>query len=237
MTTAPSLKFGVGNSKLGSHIAIFDLPAGYTCPGAKDCLAFSNRENGKITDGKNAQFRCYSASVEVLYSKTRNARWHNYELLRGKTSKQMAEIISAFLPKHGVIRIHSSGDFFNKSYFLAWLTIARNNPNQIFYAYTKMVNYWIKYKDSIPPNFKLNASLGGKFDKLAVENGLKTVRVVYSPEEAEKLGLKIDIDDTLAYSQENSFSLLIHGVQKKGTEAAKASRKYRNYKKTLNEKV
>jgi hypothetical protein len=229
MTSTPSLKFGIGNSKLGSHIAVFDLPAGFTCGGARDCLAFANRDTGKITDGKNTAFRCYAAMVEAIYPRVRKVRWNNFEVLKGKTYEQIVKILTANLPKNNVIRIHSSGDFYSEVYFRAWLTIARNNPDTTFYAYTKTIKYWIKYKDSIPANFKLNASLGGKYDRLVEENDLKFVRVVYSPEEANKLGLKIDIDDSLA--------LLIHGIQKAGTLAAKASYKYRNYKKEIHGKI
>ena len=39
--------------KLGVTLKTFTLPAGYTCPGAKDCLAFADRKTGKITDGEH----------------------------------------------------------------------------------------------------------------------------------------------------------------------------------------
>ena len=34
--------------KLGVTLKTFTLPAGYTCAGAKDCLAFADRKTGKI---------------------------------------------------------------------------------------------------------------------------------------------------------------------------------------------
>jgi hypothetical protein len=46
--------------------------------------------------------------------------------------------------------------------------------------------------------------------------------VVFSPEEAKKLGLEIDHDDRLAYGSEQSFALLLHGQQRPETQAAKA---------------
>jgi hypothetical protein len=46
--------------------------------------------------------------------------------------------------------------------------------------------------------------------------------VVYTPEEAKELGLKIDVDDTLAWGTDDNFALLLHGGQPAGSEAAKA---------------
>jgi len=49
--------------------------------------------------------------------------------------------------------------------------------------------------------------------------------VVFSEEEAAKLGLEIDHDDSHAYKGDKSFALLLHGTQPKGTMAAKAKNK------------
>ena len=54
----PLLKFNFGgNAKLSKEIVTFSLPSGYSCPGAKDCLAKADRETGKIIDGKHQKFR------------------------------------------------------------------------------------------------------------------------------------------------------------------------------------
>ena len=50
------LSFGKGNAKLGEEIATFSIPAGWTCPGASQCLARANRETGVIADGSNQAF-------------------------------------------------------------------------------------------------------------------------------------------------------------------------------------
>ena len=54
---------------------------------------------------------------------------------------------------------------------------------------------------------------------------LKYARVVFSEEEAAKLGLEIDHDDSHAYGGDESFALLIHGTQPSGSMAAKAKNK------------
>jgi hypothetical protein len=221
------LKFSKGNSKLGKHIYTISLLSGWSCPFADDCLSkvHVDSETGKkkIVDGKNTKFRCFSASQEVMYANTYNARKHNFDLLRKKNTEEMVALITGSLPaKASIIRIHVGGDFFNQSYFDAWLKVAKNNPDKLFYAYTKAIPFWIARINEIPENFKLNASKGGLRDNLIKEHNLKEAIVVYSEEQAEELGLEIDHDDTHAYKQEKSFALLIHGVQPKGSEASEA---------------
>jgi hypothetical protein len=221
------LKFGFGNSKLQRGEVIFDLPAGHTCPFALNCLSRADRKTGLIKDGEQTQFRCYAASLENMRPNVRNAHWHNFDLLKGKTLGEMIKIIDNSLPHALLYRIHSSGDFFKQSYFDAWLAIAKRYPNRIFYAYTKALPFWLLRKDDIPSNFKLTASKGGKHDAMIQEHGLKFAQVVLSPGEAKRLKLKTDKTDELAWKQDKSFALLIHGTQPAGSEAGKAWYKLR----------
>jgi hypothetical protein len=86
----------------------------------------------------------------------------------------------------------------------------------LFYAYTKALPFWVKRLGTIPPNFKLTASYGGTHDWMIPAYGLKSCRVVESIEEAQRLGLELDHDDSHAYSDKGDFALLIHGTQPKG---------------------
>jgi hypothetical protein len=138
----------------------------------------------------------------------------------------MVKLIQDSLPDCLVLRIHSAGDFISQANFDAWLTVAKNNPQIKFYAYTKRINYWLARKNDIPANFELNASLGGGFDNLAINNNLKTVKVVNSEIEAQNLGLEIDHTDKMAYSGHKNFALLIHGMGKAGSVQAKLKHKY-----------
>lgn len=218
------LFFGFGNSKLSDFIATFSLPAGFTCKFAKECHSWANRKTGEIMDGKHSKFRCYAASEEAIYLKVRISRWHNYELLKkAGTIENQSELIQRSLPiGRGTVRIHVSGDFFSESYFLAWLNVAINNPNKIFYGYTKCLPYLVKYQKQIPPNFRFTASKGGTKDDLIDKYKLKYAEVVFSPQEARQKKLKIDHDDSLAIRGNKSFSLLLHGTQPKNSEASKA---------------
>jgi hypothetical protein len=218
------LTFGQGNAKLTKRIATFSLPAGWACPSAFNCLSKANPETGKLTDGPNCLFRCYAATSEARLPAVRRSRWHNLNLLKECcTTAKMTELILASLPKEfDLIRIHVSGDFFSDAYFKAWLEVARQRPGIIFYGYTKSIRFWIDNQASIPANFRLVASMGGKEDSLAKMHNLVTAVVVYSPEEAEQKGIEIDHDDSHAINPVKSFALLIHGGQPKGNTASVA---------------
>lgn len=228
------LTFGKGNAKLDPKATLtFSLPAGYTCPGARECLARADVDSGRIVDGPNAKFRCFAASQEAVYSEVRRSRWHNFNLLmEAKLNdgwKGMAALIIDSLPKGSWsrVRIHVSGDFFSPEYFQAWLYVARAMPDKVFYAYTKSLHIWKAHQHLIPDNFRLTASMGGKFDVIADEEGFVNAEVIFHPDEAGDRA--IDHDDSHAYGEDRkSFALLLHGVQKAGSEASAALKRMKN---------
>jgi hypothetical protein len=216
------LSFGRGNAKLDKEIYTFSLPSGWTCPFAEQCLAKVNRGGGQLVDGKNAVFRCFSASQENLFSNVRISRWHNFDLLVA-VKDCMYELIDMSLSRKATkVRIHVAGDFYSQEYFDAWLRVAKERPNCIFYAYTKSLVYWVNRLNEIPANFRLTASYGGKHDHLIKQYNLRSAIVVYSEQEAIDMGLDIDHDDSHAYGTGGDFALLIHGKQPKGSKASKA---------------
>ena len=218
-----------GNRKIYS----LDLLSGWSCPHAKDCLSKAIvQDNGKrkIKDGKDTQFRCFSASQEVQYTNVYNSRKHNFDLLRNLRYNDMYELINSSLPKNaGIVRIHVAGDFFSEEYMHAWYTVALNNPKILFYAYTKSLRFWLAINEfPILHNFVLTASYGGRDDHMIDQFNLRSTKVVFSEAEAEELGLAIDHDDSHAAKpslRDNSFALLIHGTQPAGSEASTALKK------------
>jgi len=237
------LHISQGNSKLIDDTLIFSLPSGFTCPGAKDCLSKADRKTGKITDGKNQKFRCFSASQEAVYPSLRKAVWNNFTLLK-KVSKDLSKppylsmrnLLVAGIKKkinHKInkLRIHVGGDFYSEDYFKAWLLAAKTFPSLIFYAYTKSIPFIVSNLNDIPSNVKFVCSEGGKFDHLIEEYGLKRAKVVFSLDEAKELGLDLDHDDSHAYDDSaEDFGLLIHGTQKINSSASKA---WKKIKKTV----
>lgn len=224
---ADKLYFGNGNAKLATSIATFSLPAGWACPCAKDCQSRTDKLTGKITDGKHTQFRCFSATNEARATSVRFARHRNWDLLKqAKTAKAMAELIDQSLPfPCSYVRIHVSGDFFNREYFKAWVIVAKAHPEIIFYGYTKTIRFWLENKADMPSNFRLVASWGGTEDRLIGD--LPSAKVVFSVAEAAELGLEIDHDDSHAIKADKSFALLLHATQPVGTVASEAWNKIR----------
>ena len=218
------LKFSNSNAKLNkipqwldvrkSDIKIFNLTPVESCPYAYDCQ--------KI-------YKCYAISLEEYRTDFKAQNKYNFDLLRKyhKSIDKMADLINSSLPKAKVIRIHSSGDFFNDRYLKAWLKTARNNKDIIFYAYTTCIPFWINNLDEINSlnNFKLIASLGtNNQDYLIKKYNLQFSKVVYSENEAKQLGLKVDYDERMAISQTDNFALVIHGTQSKNHESWRMKR-------------
>jgi hypothetical protein len=233
-----ALKFSKGNAKLGKQTLIFNLPAGKTCPGASLCKAFAVMgDNGKtrIQDGTETVFRCFAASSEAQYPVTFAARAHNLQKIVEALQVDVNE--AAFLINSGIqtnrtkntelVRIHESGDMFSLAYLQAWIIVAKLNPGLKFYCYSKSLEFFLGL--TLPENFYLTASYGGKFDHL-IDQGYFTrySKVVMNDSEAEELGLQVDHDDSHCFG-DKPFALLVHGTQPKGSiAAAKLEERKRN---------
>ena len=243
-TTMNLLNFSTGNAKLGKRL-IFSLPAGYSCPHAGVCKTMADRTTGKITDlpqenGPSWQdYRCFAAMAETRPG-VRESRWSNWDLIKEVMysvdrpeekltllTQLIHDSIQAAQPVRepcDLVRVHESGDFYTELYFRSWLQAARQNPDIKFYAYTKSLGMWYESRHVIPDNFYLTASVGGTLDYLIPrypEVFYRVAYVVYTEEQAEQMGLEIDHDDSHCFGP-SSFALLVHNVQRAGSEASKA---------------
>tara|TARA_Y100000593_G_scaffold61787_1_gene114440 strand:+ start:3816 stop:4565 length:750 start_codon:yes stop_codon:yes gene_type:complete len=240
------LKFGEPNAKLKKlakklklKLKTFSLPAGWTCPGAKDCLSRADRATGKIKDGPDTEWRCFAASGEARSPSLRKAVWHNFDLINQSLSgswrynqdkvQKLADLIVDSLPVCDIVRVHVGGDYFSKAYLEAWIEVAKRKPDVIFYSYSKSLKFFSEY--ALPENLILTASRGGKYDDLIDLHGWKEAVVVYSEQEAAELGLDIDHDDEHAAFGGDNFALLIHGTQPKGSAASQALQKIKQANK------
>jgi len=219
------LRFSTGNAKLRDGATlVFSVPAGHTCPGARDCKSLVHPDGGHLITGPHAKFTCFAAAEERRLKNVRASRWHNYgALINAGTRAGMASLIGKGIDrrrKTRFVRIHASGDFFSEDYFKAWMDVAAARPGILFYAYTKSLKFWVSNMDLVPDNMVLTASEGGTMDKLIDLHSLKSVKVVFHPEEAGDLPL--DHDDSYARAPRVSFALLLHSVQPAGSKAAKA---------------
>lgn len=233
LKSVPSLaKYFAKTGRSTKKVYSFDLLSGFSCPFADKCkskvVQIDNKR--KVVDGANCEFRCFSASQEATYTNVYNLRKANFDAMRSiKNRSGMVKLLLDKLPKDaGIVRIHVAGDMFNARYFDAWMLVAVANPNVLFYAYTKSLRYWVDRLNLIPDNFVLTASRGGREDHLIDQHNLRESVVVYSEAEAEKLGYEIDHDDSHAADptkRNESFALLIHGIQPKGSVAAQSIKK------------
>jgi hypothetical protein len=230
------LSFSKANAKL--DWPYFSLPAGYTCPSATSCKSFAAKPGTKFKDNTSlkkasdkTEFQCYAARQQAQYKDTNKKVFSNLSLLmnaqKSDGSEGMANLIIdsikyAGLENYNIFRIHESGDFFSDSYFKAWIRVANEFPNIKFYTHTTSLNFWINNKSSVPSNMNLIASMDKNNEEMILQNNLRYVKVVYSIEEAKRLRLPIDYDDSLACCSDVNFALLLHGGQPAGTEASKA---------------
>lgn len=226
------LKFSTGNAKLDTNVHTFSVASGYSCPGAKECLAKVNKTTFKLEEGPDAKFRCFSAVLEAARPSVFKARQHNFNsLLKCKSAEEMRDLILQSLPPNAVkVRVHVGGDFFNQNYFDAWQLVAQAREHVEFYAYTKSIPFWLswlkRYK-KLAENFSLVASRGGKFDDLITPQ-MCDVLVVMHPSEARKAKRPIDHTDIHAMKANKPFALLIHGQQPAGSKASEAIKRLKS---------
>ena len=240
------LKMSKGNKKLSKDTLILSLPAGRTCPGADKCKSFVeiDKDNKRtLKRGDDCIFTCFAASEELRYPNVYKSRKYNFDLINSyvlnNDLKGLTELInqSIQVKKKNInkVRIHESGDFYHPLYLEAFKNVAEMNKDIIFYCYSKSLLLFPTNR-SIPNNFFLTASYGGKYDFLIDRGYFKRFsKVVFSVEEALRLGLSIDTDDSHCYQDKgkNGFGLLLHGMQESGSVAAEALKVINRNKKQL----
>lgn len=220
------LKFGKGNGKMQklaiflgipkNHILTFDIPAGYTCEKANICKSFANRFTGKVR--MMGSVLCYAAKAERYLPSVRRSRWFNYMALLGLGNNvdEIAEALMANIGKYTeIVRIHSSGEFYSKAYFQAWVKVAEAMPKIQFFGYTKHLEYALADK---PNNFVLQYSYGGLDDNdyramVAEGREIPTCKIgEFDGQYSEKVvcGEGGEHEDYLAILKRESFVIMAH---------------------------
>jgi hypothetical protein len=163
-----------------------------TCPNAGICAKY-----------------CYAKKGTYRFSNVTNA----YEYRLAATMKDsfvdlMNHEIQQVKASH--VRIHDSGDFYSFQYFLKWKEIIEANPSVTFYAYTKQVKMFKGL--SLPSNFTLIYSLGGKLDSMIDTETMRHSKIFESIEELEAQGYtNASNDDLIAINENNHrIGLLSH---------------------------
>jgi hypothetical protein len=199
------MKFQLKKTYYPFPVYEFNLPSGWTCPFAVACLVKVDPYDGKM-EMLGTQFRCY-ASASERFPSVRDARWQNFHDIKNGVSIRLPEGCTH-------IRIHGSGDFFSQAYFDQWLEVCHQNPNVLFWAFTKSLPFWLNRLGKIPSNLILTASKGGMYDDLIPQYGLRYAQVFASPKDVPAW-MEVDRDDCLAMKNGDSFALLDNFKNKK----------------------
>lgn len=200
-----------GNEKLKptpqTGYIIWNIPARITCPWrTKDCEQW-----------------CYAAESERIYPGCLPARMRNLELT--KEDDFVLRMTFTILKRRKYsrkrwikVRIHESGDFYNRKYLSKWLRIMKNCEGEdiIFYAYTKSFPVFAalgltqaKIKE-LYPNFRLRASTDESTPQEMAdyieENGWNTYDCRYELHNEEHVcrcedcdGCNLCLDDTVRH--------------------------------------
>ena len=109
------------NKKLGKNIYAFDLPAVVSCPNSDICFK-----------------SCYANKGSYIWKSAKNSNTFNFAIALNDLKYLQKELIKEIIKKKiKVIRIHSSGDFFSKEYFLMWCNIAKHFEDLNIFTYSK----------------------------------------------------------------------------------------------------
>tara|TARA_R110000823_G_scaffold189959_1_gene321723 strand:- start:126 stop:827 length:702 start_codon:yes stop_codon:yes gene_type:complete len=160
-----------------------------TCPNAGVCAAF-----------------CYAKNGTFMFSNVRKAHTEKLELVLNNREKWIELINEELKLKKYInkfIRIHDAGDFFSEQYAIDWINFAKENPQCIFYTYTKEVKLF-KNIGALPENFIVIYSYGGRQDNLINKETDRHSDVFPNYEEMINAGYNdITNDDSQAAINEN----------------------------------
>lgn len=165
-----------GNKKLRNtdkvRFIIWNIPSIVTCP-YRTALCEKN---------------CYAKKAEAVYPDVLPSREKNFVASRSDNFvDNMIFTLEAELStkkyegKKVIVRIHESGDFYNKAYTDKWLDIARHfvsNKNVIFQAYTKSLVYFKGVE--LPVNFRLISSIWDDTKAEAIQETINNNYTSYS---------------------------------------------------------
>ena len=173
-----------------------------TCPNASKCVV-----------------GCYAKQGAYIWSNV--SKVHNAKLALTKLPEFFSVMVNAIESKLKAkkpifIRIHDSGDFYSLDYTLTWFRIMKHfhNKNVMFYAYTKQVEMFKDLKDSIPNNFTVIFSYGGKQDHLINPETDRHSLVFESSIELDSKGyINASKDDLKALTENNKIGLVYHGTK------------------------
>lgn len=115
------LKIAGPRSKVGRHVRQFNLPAVSTCPGSTEqCRRY-----------------CYATKKFFLRPLVKEVYAWAYTISQSPLFVSMMTEELHALPAGSLVRLHSSGDFYDSDYVAKWVWLCRAHPQLTFWAYTR----------------------------------------------------------------------------------------------------
>jgi len=181
--------------KASAYTVNFGIPALKTCPMKDVC--------GKY---------CYANKGAYVWPVVKKAYEHRFEQTKKANFPEIA--IKALSKKRKLqkVRIHDSGDFYNKEYLYKWFKIAESMPNIEFYAYTKQVKLLKDNWSNKPSNLTIIFSLGGRQDNLIDQKVDRHSKIFKTLDDLKNAGyINTSDDDSNAVNPDNNkIGLVIH---------------------------
>lgn len=123
----------------------FNIPAIKTCPGKTELCSES----------------CYATKGRFVYPDVQAMYEENFAA--SKCDCFVDRILGQLTIVDSVVRVHASGDFYNRRYFEKWRQIAEARPDITFYAYTRNTRVDIT---RMPANFLVYFSVDRTTEKV-----------------------------------------------------------------------
>jgi Gene product 88 len=171
------------------------------CLGAKECLNF-----------------CFASSGSYIFRASLVAHTRNLQFVLDKPFDFVEAAIKEIKGKKNLhaIRLHDSGDWFSRAYFMVWKSIMEACPNVLFYCYTKALPLIKKLEAEgmLPSNFTVIYSEGGKFDHLIDKTKDRHSHVFSTEEDCLKAGYVLNEEDDKPATDRNimKIGLVVHGA-------------------------
>jgi hypothetical protein len=192
--------------------------------------------NARLSDGSNfvtcpnagvCANLCYARSGTFNFSNVKAAHRRNLELIVAndddmvmgvKWREAMIAELKAKRYRGGkFVRIHDSGDFFSRQYFMHWVHIAMLTHDVTFYAYTKevaMVKEVERHLHGLPKNLVIIFSMGGKQDHLVDKDHDRHADVFPTLEALESAGYtdQAESDILAATLPTNRIGIVVNNI-------------------------
>tara|TARA_R100000664_G_scaffold14422_1_gene22672 strand:+ start:20 stop:625 length:606 start_codon:yes stop_codon:yes gene_type:complete len=152
---------------------------------------------------------CYARKGSYTWKNTRLKYESNYQLSKKDSFINLIQDEINRKRKITHVRVHSSGDYYSPEYLNKWLKIANNNPNIIFYSYTKSIP--LVNKINKPSNFIFIYSEGSKVDFLINTKKDRHAKIFNNEKDLLNNGyINASNDDLLALTPNKKVGLIFH---------------------------